>query len=342
MYTSSHNSKTDDSSSIEPADPDSVDHKSRYGVSLANGVSLIDGKQVYTECGCERCPERVDPLSDADIAEPANYTAFEQCESPKVVDIGRARKINLTYQQASRRADRTSKYERHRYQLYPRLLEADRHFRQKYDGLTTVMLTRRLRPVDKNGEWFTPMILDRLLHNGTVMSRIRECLGYHICEYDFEYVRVTATTKSAATPHEHRFIWIDDPGDEITVEDVSPALNKHLNYIPCAHERHHELDPAGDDGPIRIQHDPSLVDEVPEKAESVKLNCQERYDSDGRIRNTRGAQYIASQLAHLPLGDKWDADKDDPQDTLLEGSAIAWASPNRWFGASHGVPSLQD
>jgi len=57
------------------------------------------------------------------------------------------------------------------------------------------------------------------------------------------------------------------------------------------------------------------------------------------LENTAGAQYLASQLAHLPLADRYAGDRDDPPQALFEGAALAWASPRNWFRASRGVPS---
>jgi len=230
----------------------------------------------------------------------------------------------------------TSKHMRHRKQLYPRLLEADRQLQERYNGLTTAMLTRRLSPLDDHGEWLTPWECIGMLHGGTVRRRVRRCLNRKI-QQPFEWVAVTAPTESEGTPHEHIYLWIDDPKDRVGVEDLAPALEKHLDGCANAYERHHEYEPDGSDGAIRVEHSPPLTGTIPEKF----FQIQETTEAEPRP-NTSGAFYLARQLAHLPVGDYYNSEKLDPPDALLDGAALAWASGDtyRWFRTSHGVPEL--
>jgi len=193
------------------------------------------------------------------------------------------------------------------------------------------MLTLREVPTDQDDRWMPPLQLDMMLNNKKVTESVRKALNYRLgrkAGLEFEYVRVVAPTESAATPHEHRYLWVDDPDNVVNVEQIKPALEKHLKYCPEAHREHHPTDPQGENGAITIRHDPPLVDEDSARGDD--------------LRHTQGGQYLASQLPHLPLGDKFDPQKDDPKATLLEGGAVAWASSKRWFGASRGVPKLDD
>lgn len=230
----------------------------------------------------------------------------------------------------------TSKYMRHRKSLYPRILEADRRLQERYNGLTTAMLTRRLSPLDEAGEWLTPWECISLLHGGTVRRRVRRCLNRHIAR-PFEWIAVTAPTKSAGTPHEHIYLWIEDPENDVDVTNLAPALDKHLDGVANAYEKHHQFEPDGSEGAITVRHNPPCTDTVPERF----FDIQQESETTARP-NTSGAFYLARQLAHLPVGDFYNSNEPNPADPLLDGGALAWASgeTHRWFRASQGVPEL--
>lgn len=233
----------------------------------------------------------------------------------------------------------TSKYERHKSETYPRILEADRHFRAKYDGVTTAMLTRRLSPLNESGEWLTPWECSEMLHGRGVHKPIRGALTYKLGDFKFEWIAVTAPTQSAGTPHEHIYLWIDDPDDDVTVDHILPARDKHLKYCADAYEKHHQYRAGGTGGAVTVQHDPDLIDSVPDEFFSIAENSPTYEDTGKVLHNTRGAQYLASQLAHLPVGDFYTKGRPDPPQALFEGAALAWASPRDWFRAGRGVPA---
>lgn len=288
----------------EPADPPSVNHETRRKQPLAP-PSVKEDRLPY-------------PLTDRGLS----------------LSVDEARVAYLRTQRASWTADdRTSKYERHRYLLYPRILDADRHFQNTFEGLTTAMLTRRLSPLGESGNWLTPWECDEMLHGGSIHRSVREALDYHLAEFTYEWIAVTAPTRSAGTPHEHIYLWIDDPEDEVEADLLSPALDKHLKYCGNAYQKHHRYRTDGTGGAITVEHTPRVVEEPPEELSSI-------LESSTPHPNTAGAQYLASQLAHLPLGDFYAGDRDNPPKALFEGAALAWASPRNWFRASQGVPAL--
>jgi hypothetical protein len=293
-------------SDSEPADPANPNHAAR------DNLPLIP-PSVSTAC-------LPDPLTDGE----------------RPLTVGEARKTYLKIERASWNSDsRTSKYMRHRKELYPRLLEADRQLQERYDGLTTAMLTRRLSPLDE-GEWLTPWECVSLLHGGTTRRRVRRCLNRHIA-LPFEWVAVTAPTESAGTPHEHIYLWIDDPENEVGVTDLAPALEKHLDGVATAYERHHEYEADGSGGAITVKQTPPCTQTVPEKFFQIR----EASEASARP-NTSGAFYLARQLAHLPVGDFYNSNEPNPAEPLLDGGALAWASGEtyRWFRASQGIPEL--
>lgn len=300
-----HTDSTSEPRVPEPADPSHQKHTARRKLPLAPPSVKVD-----------RLPA---PLQDG--------------ERPLTVE--EAGTTYLRIQRASWNSDtRTSKYERHRYCVYPRILEADRQFQTKFEGLTTSLLTRRLSPLDESDNWLTPWECNEMLHGGSVHRSVREALNYHLGEFMSEWVAVTAPTRSAGTPHEHIYLWIEDPENAVTMDHIEPGLDKHLKYCANAYPKHHRFRGDGTAGAVTIQHDPEVVKETPEKIHEISAT------TDGSLHpNTAGAQYLASQLAHLPVGDLYDGRCEDPSQPLFEGAALAWASPRDWFRASQGVPS---
>jgi hypothetical protein len=229
----------------------------------------------------------------------------------------------------------TSKHERHLKGLYSRILDVDRHFQMQYDDVTTVMLTRRLSPLDDANNWLTPWECNEMLHGESIHRSIRNALDHNLGAFEFEWVAVTAPTTSAGTPHEHIYLWIDDSENSVTTDHIEPARDKHLKYCANGYEEDHRYRVDGTNGCITVRHDPPLVKENAHKSVAKHVIRE----NTAPYANTRGAQYLASQLAHLPIADYYDSAKQTPPDTLFEGGALAWASTYNWFRSSGGVPS---
>jgi hypothetical protein len=174
-----------------------------------------------------------------------------------------------------------------------------------------------------------------MLHGGCLHRSIRESINYQLGDFSFEWVAVTAPTRSAGTPHEHIYIWIEDPSDDVTTNHLKPGLEKHLKHCVNAYQKDHEYRTDGTDGAITVEHTPRIVEEHPDELKAII----DTTDSSVYY-NTAGAQYLASQLAHLPLGDFYYEGREDPPDALFEGAALTWASAYNWFRTSQGVPAL--
>lgn len=267
----------------EPADPDRLSHDVRRQLPLA--PDSVD---------FERFPDAL--LDDG-----------------RPVSVDDARQAYLKIQRHWSNNDPSKMKVRDSERHYWRIMETDRRLQSDYDGLTTVLLTRRLSPVTDDGKWELPWDCDQMLHGNSVHRSIRESFYHHLGDFDFEWVAVTSPTKSVGTPHEHIYIWIDDPDNEITTDHIKPALDKHLKRCANAYEKHHRVTAEGTKGPITHHHNPETKD-------------------DGQ---TVGAGYVARQLAHLPFADV--LDECYPPDAKLEGAALAWASPFDWFRSSSGV-----
>jgi hypothetical protein len=180
-----------------------------------------------------------------------------------------------------------------------------------------------------------------MINNSLLLKQVRQAVNYQLRDFDFNYMRLTAVTESAATPHEHRYLWIEDPDNEIDVGHFTSALQKHIDMWPNAKKKHHPYDAGGNEGAITVRHEPPLVDEEPDKMQKVRHGSKQFEGVDSRLWNTQGAQYIASQLPHMEIWNKFDHEADS-KDTLLEGGAIAKATSSKWFGASNGTPCLSE
>lgn len=283
-----------------------------------------------------------------------DYTPREQLPlAPPSVDVSRlpkllrdgdraltaekARETYLKTERASWNVDgRTSRHKRHCKGLYRRILEADRRLQERYEGLTTAKLTRGLARSDDVGDWLTLWELDEMLNGGEVRNQIRQSINYRLGKkggFDFEWVAVTSVTQTTGTPREYIYLWIDDPDDKVTVQHLAPALEKHLKGCQNAHEEDHQFQESGTGGAITVEHTPPLVDYIPERF----FDIQKESEAEPRP-TTTGAAFVAQKLVHLPVGDYAKSNRKNPPDTLLEGAALAWASPYRWFRASRGVP----
>lgn len=327
----------------EPADPSNVvaDHEARRNTRLYSSTNP-DICKYLIECGCGNCPNFCSPLYEEDIEGREDYFSKEYCDSARSMTVDQAREAYVTYERKlENRPDRTAVHERARYKRYPQILNADRYFRTHYDELTTVMFTRRVSPMDSKNNWLHPSQLDLMINSALLLKKVRKAVQYKLRHFDFNYMRLTAVTESAATPHEHRYFWIEDPDNEIDVKHFTSALQKHIDMWANAKKKHHPYDADGDEGAITVQHEPSLVDEEPDKMQEVRHGSKQFEDVDSFLRNTQGAQYIASQLPHMEMWNKFDHDA-DTKDTLLEGGAIAKATSSRWFGTSNEVPDLSE
>lgn len=71
---------------------------------------------------------------------------------------------------------------------------------------------------------------------------------------------MTAPTGTAGTPHEHTYLWIEDPANQVMVDQITPALEKHVKYCENAESEDHPWDSNADEGAIIIHHSPPLVE----------------------------------------------------------------------------------
>jgi hypothetical protein len=191
-----------------------------------------------------------------------------------------------------------------------------------------VLLSRRLSPIS-DGEWLTPFEIDDQIHGDGTNTSVTDSLRHHLRKFEYEYVGVTATTDSAATPHEHIYIWIDDPENTITTSDFKRPIDLHIENTGATPENHREGEA------ITVEHDPPLVDAEPEKVDHIQ---EKSVTGDGGSlpQNTQAAQYLAQQLPHMSLKDRINPSKTAGIEQI-DGGAIAWATPHKWLRSSNGI-----
>lgn len=320
----------------EPADPTSSDaYQDRRETRLGpDTLQPPNSARPLYECGCGDCYEWSDPLADVEVP----VYASDMCPSPRLMTIARAKEAYVRYQSASHQSpERTGAYGRH-LGKYANILEADRRLQRAYEGLTTAMMTRRQSPLDEHGEWIPPVSLHSRLAD--TFASIRKSLSYHLGRKhgfdDWEYLAVTAMTDTAATPHQHVVIWVEDPAGELHRDMLQPAVDKHVASVATAtHEDH-------GDGAVTIQHSPDRVDHVPEAYSAIheQTRTVERGEYGPSVpANTTVAQYVGSQLPHLYLGHVLGESHGEQEhlETQLEGGTVAWASPYQTLSSSSGV-----
>lgn len=323
----------------EPADPSDGGPDGRRGTRL--GPDTLQPENSATplwECGCQECPPFDDPLSDVELP----VYAADECATPRLMTIERAKEAYVRYQSASNQSDtRTSRYQR-ALSTYRHILEADRLLQCQYDDLSTAMVTRRQSPLDDSDDWIPPVTLHSRLAN--TFDSVRKAIHYRLARkhgLDYEYVALTAHTTSCATPHQHIVLWIDDPANELKGDMLQPAVDKHVSMVPTAYHQHHQ--PASD--AVTVQHTPDTVDPVPEHIGRI-LRQSDAASADDTSMGNQGVpapiaavQYVSQQHPHLFLGHVVDDLERDVTNlnTLLDGAATAWASPYRSVTSSSGV-----
>ena len=321
-----------DSEAGDP-DTDSIDHQSRRSTRLVH--SSFDTHQLpkpLVECGCSECTESVDPLADESHVFRDVSSAKESCPQPRPMTVERAAEAYAVYQKASLNApDRTSELERTR-NRHGRLLGGDIELRYRMDNPTLIFLSLRVSPIlIQNGrrQWIHPVTLDSRIADS--WENTRSTLSYHLKDYWYEYVWITATTSSAATPHRHILVYVDDPDDDIGIEVPRAAVSSFWENTQGAEHGFHTVEPDTSDAGI-------IFHEVPRAEESFKSHPV-KYDPTAWAKPSVPIYYMANQQPHWELKNLYDGTTDvSVNSTPIEGAAIAWCSPNKWFDSSNGFP----
>lgn len=334
-YATTHKTRyrtnSGDPLAIEPADPFHVDHEKRRKTRLAP-IDYEGLAKPFYECGCGDCTDAVDPL--ADDTEPFRdvLKAAEACPNPRPVTVEKARKIYLAYQHAAwKDPTMTSTLERTQ-SHHGKLLGAERHILSELDDPTLIFLSLRLSPIEvENGHrrWIFPSILgDRL---GDAWQNVWNVLSYQLKDYRWEYATIIGMTDSAATPHRHVAIYVEDPNDEVGIGIAKSAVKSHVNNCKGAYPEDHPVEPDQRDAGI-VFHEIPKADEV---SDERLIEISETRGEQSFSRTSIPLYYMANQQPHWALKNVYDGESEINSDSIdVDGAAIAWALPWRECSSS--------
>lgn len=321
----------------EPADPNRLSHRHRRNTRIAPPTFDCDDlPKPLVECGCGDCSDGADPLADEDNVFRDLAYAQETCPSPRPMTVRRAAEAYLRYQFAAEDRDGwTSKLEETRNQQ-GRYLGAEREILSEMENPTQLFLSLRLSPIERhNGsrQWVHPLRLDARLADS--WENVRPVINYHLRDYESHYATVIAGTTSAATPHRHVAVYVEDPDDEVGTDVAEAAVDSHVRNTVGATPEDHSVEPGARDAGI-VFHDPPLADGVPE--ESLRRVLDYR-DGEAFSVPTVPLYYALNQRPHWVLKNVRDGTNDiHVDDPLVDAGAIAWASTHRWLSPSAGFP----
>jgi hypothetical protein len=183
-------------------------------------------------------------------------------------------------------------------QDYRRLLETDRQLQERYESLSTALLSLRVPPM-ANGSYLPPLVaLDALMDS---LSDVMAALRYRLREYDWEYARVVAGTDEFATPHIHLYLWIDG---QPAFEELAPVVEKFVEKCSIAPDEGHG-NRAGE-GALTIRYEQEITPSG----------------------ETAGIVYIAAQLPHIAFVEEMD-------NVSLDWGAVSHATTRQLIACSY-------
>jgi hypothetical protein len=305
-----------------------VDDREASLVAPPYAVRDSDYPDIYKACGCGTC-ERSHFLDGDDMG-------TIDCPTPVPVTIAGARRIYRHAEGGVYADGKAGNDVQRAEQQYARLMKADSMaFRAAMDAdnyaesfintskpanTTTALVSLRVSPRDAAGRLLTPYTLIRDLKDA--WHETREQLPH---EGRKAYFWTFAGTDEWGTVHVHWYGYYDDPEDTLTHSQFIPAVESFCEYSTFADRDAHFKSPATDvengpplnDGTVRIEHDPLLVDptRLQQRTDDTATGAFKDIIDDPRERldngfvQSRGAVYVGSQLPGLALrGAESDAD----------------------------------
>jgi hypothetical protein len=353
-----------------PSDPNSSPYKtstewdpSAYRVGLnereqslvAPPTTVENISPRYRACGCGECDERHFLDGDGGTVE---------CPTPVPVTVAGARRI---YRKAEggQYADESAGNDPQRgKEKYEKLSKADttalwtddgnlgEYVRSKsdFDDITTVLISLRIPPTDNEDRLVTPY--QQVVNTRDAWAEARGKLPTNNEDTVLSaYYWTFAGTEQWATPHVHAYLWIADPDDEVVPQDFRPVVTEFVESSAYARwDSHLESDDRAaplDDGTVRIEHEPLLVEPVGLHIDDVEGGAfadvkaleesPDRLTDDGHVQ-TRGAVYVGSQLPQLALaGRETPAEREAAAffDVVSDGRQIARGNGDFYELAKH-------
>lgn len=282
------------------------------------------------DCGCDGifCPSVSDNVDISNTCDnPTVPTmAWATTQFKKLIQYGHDRHEGLNVRRAKAQ--------------YARLLYGDRRLQERYNGLTSVLLTFRLSPTTDEDRLRPPLVMHDQL-SGTWSKAYQRLSGRYgiLDDYEYEYVRVYSGTETFATPHLHLLLHVDDPSDELRPDDFQRAIDAHTNEYRHARQRDHVVFSDGDDGAVRLSHEPPQADDTEyERALQVIRGT----DKDSHRGATTAGMYLGTQIPRLLVTPVVEGDADDVPRWKWDTATWSWASPKDTVGFSRGWPDKDE
>lgn len=300
----------------EPHDPQYLSHDERRDTRLHE-----------PEYNCARLP---DPLTEE----------VDGRQLPMKLSEAREHYLGLKYNQMD--TDGWDSPLDHTQELYGRVLGGERVLIEQLSDPSVCFLSLRQSPVryGRGGrQWIEPLRLRSNLNRA--WQNVRQTLYRNLRAYQrWEYVLVCSYTRSAATPHYHVLVYVEDPDDDLSVSVARSAVDSYVRANKQAHKQHHEVTRGESDAGI-VTHDiPHTWDKVPEESHRHVLQYR---DHDPFVPTSSFLRYMMTQYPHWVLNHVWDGASDiHAHDPLVDGATISWASPFDDYSSSQGFPDSPD
>lgn len=225
--------------------------------------------------------------------------------------------------------------------LYGRALGGERELMEQIANPSLLFLSLRQSPVeyDRGRRWIEPLRLRSELNKA--WGNVRQTLYRKLSGYDrYEYVWVCSYTRSAATPHLHVLVYVDDPDDELSISTARSAVNSYVKANDYADKQHHEVTKGESDAGIVTHSVPRDDDRIPDDSYKEVL---EHRDGDSFKPTSSFLLYMMTQYPHWVLSHVWDGSSDlHAHDPLVDGATISFASQFDEYGSSRGFPDTPD
>jgi len=320
----------------EPLDPQYIDHQQRRNTRLVPSDYKADAQRTpLMECGCGQCSNAADPL--ADVSAFNDIYAGDICDNPRPLTLDKARDVYLGYKRKEMNTpDETSPLERTR-NLFGRVLGGERELLSQMDSPSLLFVSLRQSPImedKRRREWIRPVRLCEELHSP--WKNIRRLLSRRLSDKfpRWEYARVTGYTTSAATPHFHLLVYVEDPDDELSLDVGRAVVDSHLRGNQYAERRGHPVVEGESDAAMVTHHVPRETDQV---GSWSRISVNEHHDVDNKD-TSNFIRYMMNQLPHWVLDHIWENNDINNTSTLVDGAVISWASPYDDYGSSRGFP----
>jgi hypothetical protein len=221
---------------------------------------------------------------------------------------------------------------------YGHVLDAERELMDEMENPSTMLLSLRQSPIREDAgrrEWIQPLRLRSQLNKP--WKNVRTMLNRHLSEYPrHEYVRLTGYTDSAATPHYHVLVYVQDEDNSLSLEVGEAAIGSYVRGNEYASMEHHPVNEDESDAAV-IEYDiPRGHDRVDE---SNYVDVLEHRNGESFKPSSEALLYLLCQRPEWCLAHIWDASSDvHHTSNMVDAAVISWATSFADFTSSDGFP----